>query len=115
VVPEQQLRQKLPIELTAESPAVDVFATSLHVEKLLFSAAGWFEPLNRYLENPSLTPPEHNWKDFGPAGTHWGVKTDGAVIALPMGVGPRRSRTIGAEEACSASRLRGTTETGPLC
>ena len=32
---------------------VDAFATSLHVEKLLFSQAGSFEPLNRYLEDPT--------------------------------------------------------------
>src|SRR4249919_1063597 len=87
VVPEQQLRQKMPIEMYGKSPAVDAFATSLHVEKLLFAQAGWFEPLNKYLENPNLTPPDYNWKDFGPAGTYWGVKGDGTVIALPMGVG----------------------------
>ena len=85
VVPEQQLRQKMPIEMNGKSPAVDAFATSLHVEKLLFSQAGWFEPLNKYLENPNLTPPDYNWKDFGPAGTYWGVKGDGTVIALPDG------------------------------
>ena len=50
---QQQLRQKMPIEMNGKSPAVDAFATSLHVEKLLFSQAGWFEPLNRYLENPT--------------------------------------------------------------
>ena len=87
VVPEQQLRQKLPIELTAKSSAIDVFATSMHVEKILFAAAGWYEPLNRYLDNANLTPPDYNWKDFGPAGTYWGLKPDGTVAAIPMGVG----------------------------
>ena len=87
VAPEQQLRQKMPIEMNGKSPAVDAFATSLHVEKLLFSQAGWFEPLDRYLEKPNLTPPDYNWKNFGRAGTYWGVKSDGTVIALPMGVG----------------------------
>src|SRR5438128_7489404 len=43
VVPEQQLRQKMPIEMSSKSPAIDAFASSLHVEKLLFSAAGWYE------------------------------------------------------------------------
>ena len=87
VVPEQQLRQKLPIEMNAKSPAIDVYASSMHVEKLLFAAAGWYEPLNKYLENPNLTPPDYNWKDFGPAGTYWGLKADGTIIAVPMGVG----------------------------
>jgi multiple sugar transport system substrate-binding protein len=87
VVPEQQLRQKLPIEMNAKSSAIDVYVTSMQVEKLLFSAAGWYEPLNRYLENPGLTPPDYDWKDFGPAGTYWGLKSDGTVVAIPMGVG----------------------------
>jgi multiple sugar transport system substrate-binding protein len=87
VVPEQQLRQKLPIELTAKSPAIDVFASSMHVERLLFSAAGWYEPLDKYLTSPNLTPPDYNWKDFGPAGTYWGLRPDGTVVAIPMGVG----------------------------
>jgi multiple sugar transport system substrate-binding protein len=87
VVPEQQIRQKLPIELNAKSPAIDVFASSMHVEKLLFSAAGWYEPLNKYLENPNLTPPDYNYKDFGPAGTYWGEKSDGTIVSISMGVG----------------------------
>ena len=87
VVPEQQLRQKLPIEMNAKSPGIDVFASSMHVEKILFSMAGWYEPLNKYLENANLTPPDYNWKDFGPAGTYWGLKGDGTIVAIPMGVG----------------------------
>jgi multiple sugar transport system substrate-binding protein len=87
VVPEQQLRQKLPIEMNAKSPGIDVFASSMHVEKILFSAAGWYEPLNKYMDNPNLTPPDYNWKDFGPAGTYWGLKSDGTIVAIPMGVG----------------------------
>ena len=87
VVPEQQLRQKMPIELNAKSPGVDAFASSMHVEKLLFSQAGWYEPLNKYLDSANLTAPDYNWKDFGPAGTYWGLKGDGTVVAIPMGVG----------------------------
>lgn len=87
VIPEQQLRQKLPIELNAKSPAYDVYTTSLHVEKLLFSKAGWYEPLNKYLDNPNLTPPDYNWKDFGPTGVNWVTTKDGTIISLPGGVG----------------------------
>ena len=50
VVPEQQLRQKMPIELNAKSPGVDAFSSSMHVEKLLFSQVGWYEPLNKYID-----------------------------------------------------------------
>lgn len=86
-VPEQQQRQKLPIELSAKSPAYDVFGTSLHVEKLLFAKAGWYEPLNKYIENPKLTPPDYNWKDFGPSGTYWVTLDDGTIIATPGSLG----------------------------
>jgi multiple sugar transport system substrate-binding protein len=86
-VPEQQLRQKVPIELNAKSSGIDVFGTSLHVEKLLFAKAGWYEPLNKYLEDPNLTPPDYNWKDFGSAGTYWVTLNDGAIIATPGSLG----------------------------
>ncbi|MGQ9556288.1 MAG: ABC transporter substrate-binding protein, partial [Anaerolineae bacterium] len=87
VVPEQQVRQKLPIELNAKSSAIDVFASSMHVEKGLFAKAGWYEPLNKYLENPKLTPPDYNWKDFGPSGTWWVTLADGTILAIPGSLG----------------------------
>jgi multiple sugar transport system substrate-binding protein len=87
VVPEQQLRQKLPIEMNARSSAIDVYASSLHVEKLLFAGAGWYEPLDKYLENRNLTPPDYDWKDVGPVGKFWGLKADGTLMTIPMGVG----------------------------
>ncbi|MHB9092873.1 MAG: ABC transporter substrate-binding protein, partial [Chloroflexota bacterium] len=87
VIPEQQLRQKLPIELNAKSPAIDIYITSMHVEKILFTKAGWYEPLNKYLDNPKLTPPDYDWKDFGPAGTSWATAADGRIVAIPFGVG----------------------------
>ena len=87
VVPEQQLRQKLPIELNAKSSGIDVYASSMHVEKRLFAKAGWYEPLNKYLENPKLTPPDYNWKDFGSSGTWWTTWDDGTILATPGSLG----------------------------
>ncbi len=87
VVPEQQVRQKLPIELNAKSSGIDVFSSSLHVEKGLFAKAGWYEPLIKYLENPKLTPPDYNWKDFGPSGVSWVTLADGTIVATPGSLG----------------------------
>jgi multiple sugar transport system substrate-binding protein len=87
VVPEQQVRQKLPIELNAKSPGIDVYASSMHVEKRLFAKAGWYEPLNKYLENPKLTPSDYNWKDFGASGTWWTTWDDGTILATPGSLG----------------------------
>jgi len=87
VVPEQQVRQKLPIELNAKSSGIDVFASSMHVEKGLFAKAGWYEPLNKYLENTNLTPPDYNWKDYGASGTWWVTAADGSILAVPGSLG----------------------------
>ncbi len=87
VVPEQQVRQKLPIEFNAKSPAIDVYSSSMHVEKRLFAKAGWYEPLNKYLQNPKLTPPDYNWKDYGPSGTWWVTLDDGTILATPGSLG----------------------------
>jgi multiple sugar transport system substrate-binding protein len=87
IVPEQQLRQKLPIELNSRSSAIDVFTSSMHVEKRLFAKAGWYEPLNKYLENANLTPPDFNWKDFGPSGTWWVTWDDGTILTMPGSLG----------------------------
>lgn len=87
VVPEQQVRQKLPIELNARSSGIDVYASSMHVEKRLFAKAGWYESLNKYLENPKLTPSDYNWKDFGASGTWWVTWDDGAILATPGSLG----------------------------
>ena len=87
VVPEQQVRQKLPIELNTKSPGIDIYASSMHVEKRLFAKAGWYEPLNKYLENPKLTPPDYNWKDFGSSGTWWTTWDDGTILATPGSLG----------------------------
>ncbi|MHB1007572.1 MAG: extracellular solute-binding protein [Chloroflexota bacterium] len=86
-VPEQQARQKFPIELNAKSSAIDVYGTSLHVEKGLFAKAGWYEPLNKYIENPKLTPPDYNWKGFGPSGVSWVTLDNGTIVAGPGSLG----------------------------
>src|SRR5262245_25407978 len=55
-LPEIQARQKLVVEMTSASGGVDGFFTSLHVEKKRFWKAGWYEPLNRFLQDRTLTP-----------------------------------------------------------
>src|SRR5437870_4469347 len=76
-LPEIQARQKLTVEMTANSGGIDAFFTSLHVEKKRFWKAGWYHPLNKFLQDASLTSPEFDWNDF----------TDGAragVAALDL-------------------------------
>ena len=63
-LPEIQARQKLTVEMTGGSSGIDAFFTSLHVEKKRFWKAGWYHPLNKFLEDPTLTSPDFDWKDF---------------------------------------------------
>ena len=48
-LPEIQARQKMTVEMTANSGGIDAFFTSLHVEKKRFWKAGWYHPLNKFL------------------------------------------------------------------
>ena len=57
-LPEIQARQKMTVEMTANSGGIDAFFTSLHVEKKRFWKAGWYHPLNKFLDDKSLTSPE---------------------------------------------------------
>ena len=67
-LPELQARQKLTIEMTAGSGGVDGFFTSLHVEKKRFWKAGWYQPLNKLLDDSSLTSPDFDWNDMAAGG-----------------------------------------------
>src|SRR5262245_60493717 len=57
-LPEIQARQKMTVEMTAASGGIDAFFTSLHVEKKRFWKAGWYHPLNKFLDDKSLTSPD---------------------------------------------------------
>lgn len=81
-VAEQIGRQRLAIEFAAGGRTVDAFDTSLHVEKSRFADAGWYEPLNDYLDS-NLTMPGFDFDDFF-EGTRRAVTTeDGEIIAIP--------------------------------
>src|SRR5215467_735102 len=82
-LPEIQARQKMTVELTGGSSGIDAFFTSLHVEKKRFWKAGWYQPLNRFLEDRSLTSPEYDWDDFTPGARAGATQADGSISALP--------------------------------
>ncbi|HSB82079.1 MAG TPA: sugar ABC transporter substrate-binding protein [Candidatus Methylomirabilis sp.] len=88
ILPEIQARQKLTVEMTAASGGLDAFLSSLHVEKRRFWRAGWYEPLNMYLENKTLTPPDYDWNDFTPTAKAAVTQSDKTVSAIPSFVDP---------------------------
>jgi len=83
-----QARQKLTVELTAGSGGLDAFLSSLHVEKRRFWKAGWYEPLNKYLEDKTLTAPDYDWDDFTPTAKAAVTQSDKTVSAIPSFVDP---------------------------
>ncbi len=88
ILPEIQARQKLTVEMTAASGGLDAFLSSLHVEKRRFWKAGWYEPLNKYLEDKTLTPPDYDWNDFTPTAKAAVTQSDKTVSAIPSFVDP---------------------------
>ncbi len=88
ILPEIQARQKLTVEMTAASGGLDAFLSSLHVEKRRFWKAGWYEPLNKYLEDKTLTAPDYDWNDFTPTAKAAVTQPDRTISAIPSFVDP---------------------------
>jgi multiple sugar transport system substrate-binding protein len=82
-LPEIQARQKLTVEMTGGSSGIDAFFTSLHVEKKRFFKAGWYTPLNKFIQDPTLTSPEFDWNDVTPGAKAGATQADGSISALP--------------------------------
>ena len=61
---EDQLTQKLTVELTSGSSTIDVFMTRPLQEGRLFSKNKWYESLNSYVSDSNKTPGDWKWNDF---------------------------------------------------
>jgi multiple sugar transport system substrate-binding protein len=74
-------RKSLPVQLTAQSGDFDVAATFPEVDGLQFSANGWYEPLDEYINDPKLTNPNFDFGDF-PEGTQRAMKVQGKTVTI---------------------------------
>jgi multiple sugar transport system substrate-binding protein len=83
-IPEQQHRQKQVIEFTSGNPSFDVTSVSWHVQKRLFGKGQWLEDLRPYLEDPEMTAPDYDVKDFSKAGMVFATQADGRIDTLPQ-------------------------------
>lgn len=63
-LPQDQNRQKVQTELTAKNKDIDLFYIAPHVEGIKYYKAGWILPLDEYLANPKMVPPDFDVKDF---------------------------------------------------
>jgi multiple sugar transport system substrate-binding protein len=64
VFPVDQFRAKTLVEFTAGTGNIDVFMTMPAQETLKYSRAGWLQPVDEFLKDPSITAPDYNWNDF---------------------------------------------------
>jgi len=66
---EDQLRQKLTVELTAGGGEIDIFGSMTIQEGFKYHRAGWYTKLDELINDPTLTNPDFDFADF----------TDGAI------------------------------------
>ncbi|MGE5673054.1 MAG: ABC transporter substrate-binding protein [Mycobacterium leprae] len=66
VIAENQLTQKLTVELTSGQGTVDVFAQRPLQEAKLFEKNGWYADLTPYINDTKKTPANWDIKDFFP-------------------------------------------------
>jgi multiple sugar transport system substrate-binding protein len=88
VLPEQQARQKLAVQMAAGGQDVDAYMTALQNEKAIYYISGWYEPLNAYLDDPALTSPEFDFGDFSKAAVEMGTQSDGTIVSIPIDLNP---------------------------
>lgn len=82
-LPEEQFRQRLQVELTAQSTEVDGFMSAVLQEGISFTRAGWYEDLTPFPANPAITSPDYGFENFG-AGLIEGHTIDGVLIGMPI-------------------------------
>jgi multiple sugar transport system substrate-binding protein len=85
VYPEDQFRAKTLVELTSGAGSIDVFMTMPAQEGLKYMRAGWYQPVDEFLKDPSLTSPDYNWNDFL-AKTREAMAIEGKLIGPPVQV-----------------------------
>lgn len=85
VIPEQQQRQKVVIELTSGRPSFDVVHLSYHVQKRQFERGKWLAPVTAYMKDPALTEPGHTESDYSAAGLAY-AKAGDQLTSLPWSV-----------------------------
>src|SRR4030095_6661984 len=82
-IPEQQQRQKVTIEFTSGKPTFDVVALSMHVQKRIAATDKWLADLRPFRADGSLTSPELDFADIGPAGLNFSTQNDGTLDTMP--------------------------------
>ena len=83
VIPEVQGREKLVVQMTSGAGDIDAWHASMHVEKRRFWKSGWFQPVNAYLQDKSLTAEDYAWNDITKGAVDAVTQPDKTISALP--------------------------------
>ncbi|HEX9115385.1 MAG TPA: sugar ABC transporter substrate-binding protein [Anaerolineae bacterium] len=84
VLPEDQFRQKTTVEFAAGTSDVDVFLSMVQQEGIKYESAGWYEDIEKLANNPKLTDPNFDIKDFTTSGLSIARLPNGKLIGLPI-------------------------------
>jgi len=82
ILAEQQMRDKITLNLQSKSSNMDVYMTLPSREGPLYLSSGYYEPLADYMSKASA---DYNAKDFA-KGANDSVSVNGKVVAAPMNI-----------------------------
>jgi multiple sugar transport system substrate-binding protein len=80
---EDQLRQKLTIELTAGGSEIDIFGSMTIQEGFKYHQAGWYTTLDDLLADPTVTNPDFDFEDFADGAIALAT-VEGDLIGIPV-------------------------------
>ncbi len=83
VYPEDQFRQKLTLSLRSDPESVNGYMSLTSWDGEAFWAAGWYEPIHKYLGSADLTDPQFDIGDFFP-NTLKIATVRGTLIGIPL-------------------------------
>jgi multiple sugar transport system substrate-binding protein len=87
-LPEMQARQKLVVELTSGGGGIDAWWSNLYMERRRFWKSGWIAPLNKFLNDPTMTAPDYDWNNMADGAKEAVTLSDGSICGLPAFVDP---------------------------
>ena len=81
--PEDRFRQKMVVELAGGSTSIDAFTTGTAYEGRKFYVSGWYEYLDNYISDSSITNPNWDINDFVPS--VWNAQVyEGNRVSIPL-------------------------------
>ncbi len=84
LMPEQQQRPKVALEMASGKPSFDVLYLAMHVQKKLVEKARWMADLRTPLHDPTMTSPDFDFGDFSAAGLKSATASDGRLTVIPV-------------------------------